>query len=111
MPEESALVTRVKTYLGASTNVPETELGLALVAEQHLQERCCRVPAADDMTPAAVAARSVLEEALCRRVAVNLARRGVPLGMQLSDVGTARISTKDPEVRRLEGPYRKVVLA
>lgn len=101
------LVEKVTAYLG-HTNTPAPQITAAITAEQALQARACRVPAAEDTTPAAVAARAVLEEALCRRVAVNLARRALPLGMQTTDVGTARLGTRDPEVRRLEAPYRKV---
>lgn len=55
-----------------------------------------------------------LLEALCRRVAANLANRALPLGLQSSvseaGVGFARIGGGDREVARLEAPYRKVVV-
>lgn len=106
--DDTDLLARVTAYLGASVTTAPAEIAKALAAEQALQARCCRIPAAGDTTPAAVEARTVLEEAVCRRAAVNLARRGIPLGMQTTDIGTARVSTKDPEVRRLEAPYRKL---
>jgi len=54
-----------------------------------------------------------LREALCRRVQVNLARRALPLGVieQASDgAGPSFVPRNDPEVRRLEAPYRKLVV-
>ncbi|WP_323792418.1 hypothetical protein [Nocardioides sp.] len=50
---------------------------------------------------------SALAEALVRRVSRNLAMRNLPLGVVLDDVGATRIGSNDPEVRRLEGHYRK----
>lgn len=53
-----------------------------------------------------------LVEALYRRVAHNLALRGLPLGVQASfatsSVATNRVGGTDAEVRRLEAPYRRV---
>jgi hypothetical protein len=54
-----------------------------------------------------------LREALCRRVQVNLAKRALPLGVidQSSDGGGPSFVPRiDPEVRRLEAPYRKLVV-
>jgi hypothetical protein len=54
-----------------------------------------------------------LREALCRRVQVNLAKRALPLGVidQSSDGGGSSFVPRiDPEVRRLEAPYRKLVV-
>jgi hypothetical protein len=51
-------------------------------------------------------------EALSRRVVVNMAKRGLPLGVieQASDSGGPSFVPRfDPEVRRLEAPYRKLV--
>lgn len=56
-----------------------------------------------------------LREALCRRVARNLALRKLPLGVQSTasetTVATTRVGSTDPEVKRLEGPHRKRVKA
>ncbi|GAB3990107.1 hypothetical protein [Nocardioides marmoraquaticus] len=49
-----------------------------------------------------------LLEALKRRVACNLARRNLPLGVQMSEAGGIPVSRLDSEIRRLEGPYRKL---
>jgi hypothetical protein len=58
---------------------------------------------------------SDLVEALCRRVARNLAMRALPLAVQMSntDMGAVatRLGSSDPEVRRLEAPYRRLVVA
>ncbi|MDI6908640.1 hypothetical protein [Nocardioides sp.] len=97
-------LTDVKAYLGTGTTASDAQIQRALVVEQAAQKASCR-PAGVDTD-----ATAVLDEALLRRIAVNLARRGLPLGMQMSDVGAARISTSDPEVRRLEAPYRKVTV-
>lgn len=76
------------------------DLAEALAAEAAAQRAKCRtgpVYSAD------------LREALLRRVAVNLAKRNVTLGLVGTDseAGASRLPTSDPEIRRLEGPYRK----
>lgn len=52
-----------------------------------------------------------LTEALCRRVAVNLAIRALPLGlssaMSEAYVSQSRVGGGDREVKRLEAPYRR----
>jgi hypothetical protein len=51
--------------------------------------------------------------AICRRVQVQLSRRGLPLGViqQSGDAeGTTFMPNVDQEVRRLEAPYRKIVI-
>ena len=96
----------VKAYLGPSTTADNATLNRVFTVERKAQAAACNVPAVGSGTVAEI----VLEEALLRRIAVNLARRGLPLGMQMSDVGAARISSSDPEVRRLELPYRKTVV-
>lgn len=54
-----------------------------------------------------------LDEALCNRVARNLALRPLPLGVQANvtdqAVATTRVGGLSAEVRRLEGPHRKVL--
>jgi hypothetical protein len=54
-----------------------------------------------------------LNEALCRRVQANLARRALPLGVMETSgdaEGRAFAPRADPEVRRLEAPYRKITV-
>ena len=52
-----------------------------------------------------------LTQAIYRRVAREIAARGIPLGMLGADTeyGTARLSRWDAEIERLEGPSRRVV--
>lgn len=101
----------VKAYMGATASTYEdAAIAIALTAETAAQAKRCRVPVtvdeddveAPDPTPDLV-------EALCRRVARNLAMRRLPLGV-IADVemGSTRLGSTDPEIRRLEGPYRKV---
>lgn len=79
----------------------DDEIQTALDAESAAQRARCRVPAA---YPAD------LREALLRRVARNLAMRMLPLAVLRGDgeAGDVMLPGKDPEVRRLEGPFRKV---
>lgn len=82
-------------------NYNHAELESALLAESVAQLAVVREPYYGSPD---------LDEALCRRVACNLARRGLPLGVQMSEVSGTRIATHDPEIRRLEAPYRKLAV-
>ena len=97
----------VKAYLGDTHTWGDSEIAEALAAETAAQSRACRIPDGTDAYPAD------LDEALCRRVAHNLAVRALPLGVQanVSDmaVATTRVGGMDAEVRRLEGPWRRVM--
>jgi hypothetical protein len=99
-------VAAVTEYLGDSVSWGATEIASADAAELSAQAATCRLP--DDG-----AYPDDLAEALCRRVAHNLALRALPLGVQatITDaaVATRAVGGLDAEVRRLEGPYRKVV--
>lgn len=88
-------------YLG-ETSATDPEIQDALDAEAAAQRATCRVPAA---YPAD------LRQALLRRVARNLALRGIPLAVLRGDAesGDTILPGRDPEVRRLEGPHRKLV--
>lgn len=94
----------VKGYLGA-TSTTDAEIQDALDAETEAQRKLCDVPAdypAD------------LRQALKRRVARNLAARAVPVAQFSTFEGGAtstRVPQTDPEVVRLEAPYRRVVVA
>lgn len=81
----------------------EDDVDGALAAEAAAQRACCRIRA---NYPADLA------EALRRRVVVNLARRAVQLGVAGdAQTGAARYLPRlDPEVRRLEGPHRKLTV-
>lgn len=90
-------------YLGpAAASWDEDTIGSALAAETAAQARSCRIP---DPMP------DDLREALLRRVAANLARRQIgPLpGPQGDAEVPAVVPSRDPEVRRLEGPWRKLI--
>jgi hypothetical protein len=93
----------VKAYLGAGHSFTDDEIQASLDSEAVAQSRVCRVPGgAEDPYPADLAT------ALCRRVARALQMKSAPLGYQAGlDGGMSYISSNDPEVRRLEGPFRK----
>ena len=105
----------VASYLGAlADSYRSDEISAALAAEQAAQARVVRFPP-DPAPPAApLPYPDDLAEALMRRVAHNLALRALPLGVEatLSDsaVATTRVGGTDAEVRRLEAPYRKVMV-
>ena len=88
------------TYLG-DTSATDSEVLDALTAEAAAQRARCRVPA---VYP------SDLRQALLRRVARNLAARGVPLTSFTSFEGggtSTRVPHSDAEISRFEGPYRR----
>jgi hypothetical protein len=99
-------VAEVTTYLGdVSWGAPE--ITSAYTAEVAGQADVCRLPVDRAYTPAHA-------EALCRRVAHNLALRALPLGLQATvtdvAVATRSVGGLDAEVRRLEAPYRKALI-
>ena len=95
-------VPEVVTYLGSNGLTVATEkVGSALTAEIAAQSRVCRVDP-NNLEPD-------LAEALMRRVARNLAMRNLTLGVMADEAGGIRIGSNDPEIRRLEGPFRKLV--
>jgi hypothetical protein len=97
-------LTDVDEYLGVGEHSWSDEtLQAALDAEAAAQRAVCRVPAA---YPAD------LREALLRRVARNLAMKRMLLETPRGDAeyGPPILPGRDPEVRRLEAPHRKLVL-
>ncbi|GIF71905.1 hypothetical protein [Asanoa siamensis] len=101
MPTPTA--TDCAAYLG-ETSWTEEEIQGALDAELAAQAKVCRVPV--DM-PADLA------EAVKRRVARNLALRPLPLAVLQGDAqggSDTVLPGRDPEVRRLEAPHRKLVI-
>lgn len=89
----------VKAYLG-DTSTPDAEISKALAVERSAQADRCR------LDPTSLA----LREALLRRVARNLAARAVPVTAFSSFDGggtVTRVPTSDPEIARLEGPFRR----
>ena len=95
-------LTAVKTYLGtAAGQWSDAELTRTLASEASAQSARVR----------ALSPRPAdLDEALLRRVSRNLAMRKVPLGVAVSEVEATRIGARDPEITRLEGPYKKVAV-
>lgn len=92
---------QVKTYLGANSS-SDAAIQDAMDAEFAAQRMACNVPA---VYPADLA------QALKRRVAVNLAKQGLPIMVLRGDAESGSLVPpgRDPEVRRLEGPHRKLV--
>lgn len=101
----------VHEYVGfvEQTGWSPAEVESAYLAEKTAQASLCLVPADDAEWPADLA------EALCRRVAANLAVRALPLGFKASmsemAISTARVGGDDREVERLEAPYRVIAVA
>lgn len=96
-------LTDVKTYLG-DVSWTDAEIQGALTAETAAQTNRCTIP---EPLPADLA------EARMRRVARNLAARAVPLQEFSSFDGGSTVKTvtrTDPEVVRLEAPYRRLVV-
>ncbi|MEU4675743.1 hypothetical protein [Micromonospora sp. NPDC023737] len=99
MPDVPAVV----AYLGG-TSFTDEEIQDALDAEAAAQRAVCRVRAVypDD-----------LRQALLRRVQRNLAMRQLPLAVLQGDAeggDSTVLPGRDPEVRRLEAPHRKLVV-
>lgn len=88
-------------YLGSSAaSWSMDQITGALAAERSAQrDRCGERAVYPD----------ALREALLRRVQRNLAMRRIPLAVPTGDAdgGPSVIPGRDPEVRRLEGPYRR----
>ena len=98
---------------GASRYLVETtypQIADALQAETANQSARVTFPTDYDDNPLPV---PDLDQALKRRVVRNLAMRELPTAMLQGDaqVGPVRIVGQDPEVRRLEAPYRTWVIA
>lgn len=94
---------KVYAKLDPDDDTIDDEIGDALAAESLAQRRVCRIPAE---YPAD------LREALHRRIARNLAMRGIPLAVLRGDAesGDTVLPGNDPEIRRLEKPHRKLVM-
>jgi hypothetical protein len=103
----------VKVYLGDDHSWTDEQITAALNSEREAQARVVRFPVdADPLLPDPYPYD--LAEALCRRVAANLANRALPLGLQSSitevGAGFARVGGGDREVRRLEAPFRRLAV-
>lgn len=109
-------VTGCTAYLDAAGMTWDpTTIEAALDAETVAQAARCRIPQVLDVDGITYVDDypADLVEALYRRVAHNLALRGLPLGVSptITDgaVAATRVGGLDAEVGRLEAPYRKVV--
>lgn len=89
-------VEEVATKLGESLE----EIRGAYLAEVADQAARCRVVPFND----------ALAAALVRRIKRARAMDNLPLGVMQDESGATRLGSSDPEVRRLEAPYRKSVL-
>lgn len=105
MPDTATVI---REYLGTEVSWTDAAITDAVAAESAAQAAVCRLPDTTDYP-------ADLMEALCRRVAHNLAVRALPLGVQATITDAAALNTyvggTDAEVRRLEAPYRKLVVA
>lgn len=92
----------VLDYLGWDEDNANGDAATALATELAAQRRVCAIGATYD---------DDLRGALYRRVARNLALKGIPLAVLRGDAesGNTVLPGRDPEVRRLEGPHRKLV--
>lgn len=94
---------QVLVYLEWVEDNENNDAATAFATEMAAQRRVCRVGAVytDD-----------LRGALYRRVARNLALKNIPLAILggKDGQGDLVLPGNDPEVRRLERPYRKVIL-
>lgn len=93
-------ITELDEYLGTNA-ATDAQLQEALDAEAAAQRNTCRIPAAYEAD---------LRSALLRRCARHLAMMRIPLAMFSGDAeaGPVIVPGRDPEVRRLEGPWRKL---
>ncbi len=93
---------QVKEYLKipAEDTDRDDEIQDALDAEVQAQRDVCRIPEAYSAS---------LRQALYRRVARNLAMRGMPVAVLRGDgeSGDTILPGRDPEVRRFEAPHRR----
>lgn len=92
---------QVKSYLGTNS-ASDATIQDAMDAESAAQRRVCEVGAFYNAD---------LAQALKRRVARNLSMRGLPIAVLRGDAesGSLLPPGRDPEVRRFEAPYRKLV--
>jgi hypothetical protein len=106
----------VKAYLSSIGTISWTDpqITQALESEITAQANKVRFPVDPEPPAEALPYPADLADALCRRVARNLALRALPLGVQanITDgaVATTRIGGLDAEIREKEAPYRKKVM-
>lgn len=111
MPNTTEIGPAVEAYLGPDHSWTPAQIEAAIAAEVAAQAAVVRFPADPPAPAEPLPYPADLLEALCRRVAHNLALRALPLGVSVdlteSAVATTRVGGTDAEVRRLEAPYRR----
>lgn len=114
MPTPPTLAEATAYLVATGTTYAAADVTAVLATEIAAQANVCRFPPDPAPPAAALPYPADLKEALFRRVAHTLAVRPLPLGVQatLSEFGatTTRVGGTDAEVRRLEAPWRKLVL-
>jgi len=101
----------VRAWVGVSTtSMSDAQLTVVVDAEVALQAATCDLTPTD---PDSTDYPPEMTQALYRRVARQVAARGLPLGLTdvVGEYGPARIPTYDAEIARLEAPRRFVVVA
>ncbi|MGV8967196.1 MAG: hypothetical protein ACOH2F_13045 [Cellulomonas sp.] len=92
----------VKAYLGVDHSWSDGEIESALASETVAQAHVVNVPVDPQPYP------DDLTTALCRRTVRALNMKANPLGYVFGVEGDASfITANDPEIKRLEAPYRK----
>lgn len=105
----------VRAWVGAlPAAVTDADLEDIIDAELDLQAAVLRIPEDPDPYGEEATYPPALARALLRRVQRQVAARQLPLGMvgdTAGEYGMAYLRTWDPEIRRLEDPYRIPVIA
>lgn len=90
--------------------IGDEELADVLAGEIELQAKVCAIPE-PDVDPDVDTFPVSLRNALFRRVARALSIKANLTGVQVGDAGVTYLPSNDPEVRRLERPFRLEVFA
>lgn len=86
--------------VGTILNKDPQEIATVYFSELVAQAKACRIePYTDDLTAA-----------LLRRIKRARAMEAIPLGVIQDEAGAIRLGFSDPEIRRLEAPYRRIPL-
>lgn len=101
----------LKTYLSTTLAAKIGDTVLSGVLEVEIADQSARIRPVyrlagvdwDGAPPA-------LREAVLRRCCRNLALRKLPLSISESEAASIRVGGYDPEIRRLEGPYRRMTV-
>lgn len=103
----------VQAYLPNPASYSNEQIDSALATEIAAQAAVVRFPADPALPAEPLPYPADLEEALLRRVQRLLEMRSKPLGYQdtMTEFGVSATRVgPDPEIRRLEAPYRKLVI-